>query len=204
MQQGFFSVQQTCPICHGKGSVIDDPCLSCRGQGRVQETKTLSVKVPPGVDTGDRIRLAGEGEAGDHGGPAGDLYVQVNVREHPIFTRDDSHLYCEVPISFTTAALGGELEVPTLGGKVKLKIPEGTQTGKMFRMRGKGVKPVRGGPQGDLICRVVTETPVKLTEHQRSLMRQLHESLQGGGRKHSPNAHSWVDSVKGFFEKMGF
>ncbi len=204
MQQGFFSVQQTCPTCHGRGSVIEDPCGTCRGLGRVQETKTLSVKVPPGVDTGDRIRLAGEGEAGDHGGPAGDLYVQVHVREHPIFTRDDSHLYCEVPIAFTTAALGGELEVPTLDGKVKLKIPEGTQTGKMFRMRGKGVRPVRGGPQGDLICRVVVETPVRLTEHQRGLLRQLDESLQGGGRQHSPNAHSWVDSVKGFFEKMGF
>jgi molecular chaperone DnaJ len=204
MQQGFFSVQQTCPTCHGKGSVIEDPCGSCHGQGRIQETKTLSVKVPPGVDTGDRIRLAGEGEAGDHGGPPGDLYVQVHVREHAIFTRDDSHLYCEVPIAFTTAALGGELEVPTLGGKVKLKIPEGTQTGKMFRMRGKGVKPVRGGPQGDLICRVVVETPVKLTEQQRSLLSQLDESLKGGGRKHSPHAHSWVDGVKGFFEKMGF
>ncbi len=203
MQQGFFSVQQTCPTCHGKGSVIDDPCPACRGIGRVQETKTLSVKVPPGVDTGDRIRLAGEGEAGDNGGPPGDLYVQVHVREHPIFTRDDSHLYCEVPIAFTTAALGGELEVPTLDGKVKLKIPEGTQTGKMFRMRGKGLKPVRGGPQGDLICRVAVETPVKLNDHQRDLLRQLDESLKGGGRKHSPNAHSWVDSVKGFFEKMG-
>ena len=203
MQQGFFSVQQTCPTCQGRGSVIEDPCPLCRGQGRVQESKTLSVKVPPGVDTGDRIRLAGEGEAGDHGGPPGDLYVQVHVREHPIFTRDDSHLYCEVPIAFTTAALGGELEVPTLDGKVMLKIPEGTQTGRMFRMRGKGVKPVRGGPQGDLICRVVVETPVKLNEQQRGLLRQLDESLRGGGRKHSPNAHSWVDGVKGFFEKMG-
>jgi len=203
MQQGFFSVQQTCPTCHGKGSVIEEPCPACRGVGRIQETKTLSVKVPPGVDTGDRIRLAGEGEAGDNGGPPGDLYVQVHVREHPIFSRDDSHLYCEVPIDFPTAALGGELEVPTLDGKVKLKIPEGTQTGKMFRMRGKGVRPVRGGPQGDLICRVVVETPVKLTDQQRSLLGQLHESLKGGGRKHSPNAHSWVDSVKGFFEKMG-
>ena len=203
MQQGFFSVQQTCPTCHGRGSVIEDPCPSCRGQGRIQESKTLSVKVPPGVDTGDRIRLQGEGEAGDQGGPPGDLYVQVHVREHPIFTRDDSHLYCEVPIAFTTAALGGELEVPTLNGKVKLKIPEGTQTGKMFRMRGKGVKPVRGGPQGDLICRVAVETPVKLTEQQRDLLRQLDDSLKGGGSKHSPHAHSWVDSVKGFFEKMG-
>jgi molecular chaperone DnaJ len=199
MQQGFFSVQQTCPTCHGQGTVIDDPCGSCRGQGKVQETKTLSVKVPPGVDTGDRIRLGGEGEAGDNGGPPGDLYVQVHVREHPIFTRDGSHLYCEVPIAFTTAALGGELEVPTLNGKVMLRIPESTQTGKMFRMRGKGVKPVRGGPQGDLICRVVVETPVKLTEHQRSLLRQLDESLQGGGSKHSPNAHSWLDRVKSFF-----
>jgi molecular chaperone DnaJ len=199
MQQGFFSVQQTCPSCHGHGTVIDDPCPSCRGQGKLQETKTLSVKVPPGVDTGDRIRLGGEGEAGDNGGPPGDLYVQVHVRDHPIFTRDQSHLYCEVPIAFTTAALGGELEVPTLNGKVKLKIPESTQTGKMFRMRGKGVKPVRGGPQGDLICRVVVETPVKLTDQQRSLLRQLDESLQGGGSKHSPNAHSWLDRVKGFF-----
>ncbi len=200
MQQGFFSVQQTCPTCHGQGNVIDDPCAVCRGQGRVQETKTLSVKVPPGVDTGDRIRLGGEGEAGDNGGPPGDLYVQVHVREHPIFTRDESHLFCEVPIPFTTAALGGELEVPTLDGKVKLKIPESTQTGKMFRMRGKGVKPVRGGPQGDLICRVVLETPVKLTDQQRGLLRQLDESLRGGGSKHSPNAHSWLDRVKSFFK----
>ena len=199
MQQGFFSVQQTCPTCRGRGTVIEDPCGTCRGQGRVQETKTLSVKVPPGVDTGDRIRLQGEGEAGDHGGPPGDLYVQVHVREHAIFTRDDSHLYCEVPIDFPTAALGGELEVPTLNGKVMLKIPEGTQTGKMFRMRGKGVKPVRGGPQGDLIYRVVVETPVKLTDHQRDLLSQLHKSLQGGGSKHSPNAHSWLDRVKSFF-----
>ncbi len=203
MQQGFFSVQQTCPSCHGKGSVVDNPCTACRGQGRVQETKTLSVKVPPGVDTGDRIRLAGEGEAGENGGPAGDLYVQVAVRQHAIFERDDSHLYCEVPIPFTVAALGGEMEVPTLTGKVKLKIPEGTQTGKMFRMRGKGIKPVRGGPVGDLICKVVLETPVKLNDAQRELFLELEQSLKGGGSKHSPNAHSWVDKAKGFFEKMG-
>jgi len=203
MQQGFFSVQQTCPTCQGKGHVIEDPCPSCRGQGRVQETKTLSVKVPPGVDTGDRIRLGGEGEAGEHGGPSGDLYVQVNVREHAIFTREDSHLYCEMPIDFPTAALGGETEVPTLGGKVKLKIPEGTQTGKMFRMRGKGVKPVRGGPQGDLICKVVVETPVKLTSDQRDLIEKLNDSLVGGGSKHNPNAHGWVDTVKGFFKDVG-
>lgn len=204
MQQGFFSVQQTCPRCHGKGTVITDPCPSCHGQGRVQEHKTLSVKVPPGVDTGDRIRLAGEGEAGEHGGPPGDLYVQVAVQPHDIFTREDSHLFCEVPISFTTAALGGELEVPTLDGKVMLKIPAGTQTGRLFRMRGKGVKPVRGGPMGDLMCRVLVETPVKLTAEQEDLLRKLDESMRKGGGKHSPQSTSWLDGVKKFFEGMGF
>ncbi|MDJ0806555.1 MAG: molecular chaperone DnaJ [Gammaproteobacteria bacterium] len=204
MQQGFFSVQQTCPRCHGKGTVITDPCPSCRGHGRIEEHKTLSVKVPPGVDTGDRIRLAGEGEAGEHGGPAGDLYVQVNVQPHDIFSREDSHLFCEVPISFTTAALGGELEVPTLDGKVMLKIPAGTQTGRLFRMRGKGVKPVRGGPVGDLMCRVLVETPVKLTGEQEELLRKLDESMKKGGGKHSPQSTTWVDGVKKFFEGMGF
>ena len=204
MQQGFFSVQQTCPRCHGKGTVITDPCPSCRGHGRVEEHKTLSVKVPPGVDTGDRIRLAGEGEAGENGGPPGDLYVQVNVKPHEIFTREDSHLFCEVPISFTTAALGGELEVPTLDGKVMLKIPAGTQTGRMFRMRGKGVKPVRGGAVGDLMCRVLVETPVKLTSEQEDLLRQLDTSMKKGGGMHSPQSTSWVDGVKKFFEGMGF
>ncbi len=204
MQQGFFSVQQTCPTCHGKGTIIDDPCSVCHGQGKVQEHKTLSVKVPAGVDNGDRIRLAGEGEAGEMGGPAGDLYVQVMVQEHDIFTREEEHLFCEVPISFTTAALGGELEVPTLTGKVKLKIPAGTQTGKMFRMRGKGVTPVRGGAVGDLICRVLVETPVNLTDKQKDLIRELDESMQEGGKKHSPQSSSWVDGVKSFFEGMGF
>lgn len=204
MQQGFFSVQQTCPSCRGTGSVIEDPCPACRGVGKIQEHKTLSVKVPPGVDTGDRIRLAGEGEAGDHGGPPGDLYVQVAVKEHEIFTREDNHLFCEVPISFVTAALGGELEVPTLDGKVVLKIPAGTQSGKMFRMRGKGVKPVRGGPVGDLLCRVMVETPVNLTEKQKDLLRQLDDTMAGSGAKHSPHSTSWVDGVKKFFEGMGF
>ena len=204
MQQGFFSVQQTCPTCHGKGTVIKDPCGSCHGQGRVQEHKTLSVKIPAGVDTGDRIRLSGEGEAGENGGPPGDLYVQVNVKQHDIFTREGEHLFCEVPIPFTVAALGGEMEVPTLNGKVKLKIPEGTQTGKMFRMRGKGVKPIRGTTAGDLLCRVVVETPVKLTENQKDLLRQFEESVGGHGSKHSPNATSWVDGVKKFFDGMGF
>ncbi|MEW8030492.1 MAG: molecular chaperone DnaJ [Candidatus Thiodiazotropha sp.] len=204
MQQGFFSVQQTCPRCHGKGTMIEDPCPSCHGQGRVQEHKTLSVKVPPGVDSGDRIRLAGEGEAGEHGGPPGDLYVQVAVKPHEIFSREDNHLYCEVPISFAVAALGGELEVPTLDGKVILKIPAGTQTGRLFRMRGKGVKPVRGGPMGDLMCRVLVETPVKLTAEQEDLIKRFDESMKKGGAKHSPHSTSWVDGVKKFFENMGF
>ncbi|MCG6863282.1 MAG: molecular chaperone DnaJ [Chromatiaceae bacterium] len=203
MQQGFFSIQQTCPQCRGKGKVIEEHCGHCRGQGRMQEQKTLSVKVPAGVDTGDRIRLSGEGEPGEQGGPSGDLYVQVLVKEHPIFTREDNHLFCEVPIGFVVAALGGELQVPTLDRKVMLKIPAGTQTGKMFRMRGKGVKPVRGGAIGDLICRVVVETPVNLTERQKELLRELDETVQAGGEKHSPQSTSWVDGVKSFFEKMG-
>jgi molecular chaperone DnaJ len=201
MQQGFFSIQQACPSCHGKGFSIDQPCTSCHGRGRVQETKTLSVKVPPGVDTGDRIRLSGEGEAGENGSPAGDLYVQVAVKKHPIFRREESHLHCEMPISFTTAALGGETEVPTLNGKVKLKIPEGTQTGKMFRVRGKGVKPVRGGPQGDLLCRILVETPIKLDSTQRDLLRQLEDSFADNGKQHTPNAHGWLDKVKSFLTR---
>jgi molecular chaperone DnaJ len=204
MQQGFFSVQQTCPTCRGKGSVIDDPCNVCHGSGRVQEHKTLSVKVPPGVDNGDRIRLAGEGEAGDSGGPAGDLYVQVVVKDHKIFSREENNLFCDVPIGFGTAALGGVLEVPTLTGKVKLKIPAGTQTGKMFRMRGKGVKPVRGGPIGDLICRVAVETPINLTDKQKDLIRQLDDSMLDGGKKHTPQSTTWLNGVKNFFEGMGF
>ncbi|HLV18350.1 MAG TPA: molecular chaperone DnaJ [Pseudomonas sp.] len=199
MQQGFFSVQQTCPRCHGSGKMITDPCGDCHGQGRVEEHKTLSVKVPAGVDTGDRIRLSGEGEAGTLGGPAGDLYVVVNVREHDIFQRDGRDLYCEVPISFADAALGGELEVPTLDGRVKLKIPEGTQTGKLFRLRGKGVTPVRGGAPGDLMCRVVVETPVKLDKHQRELLEEFRRSLQGDS-SHSPRASGWFEGMKRFFD----
>ncbi|PPK77705.1 molecular chaperone DnaJ [Methylobacter tundripaludum] len=202
MQQGFFSVQQTCPTCRGTGKQIKDPCGACYGQGRVQENKTLSAKIPAGVDTGDRIRLAGEGEAGEFGGPAGDLYVQVQVKDHQIFTRDGANLYCEVPISFPTACLGGELEVPTLNGKVLLKIPAETQTGKLFRLRGKGVKPVRGGPVGDLLCKVQVETPVHLTKEQKALVEQLSESLSGGGKHHSPQESSWTDGVKNFFDKL--
>lgn len=186
MQQGFFAVQQTCPRCHGSGQTIPTPCPDCHGQGRVEESKTLSVKVPAGVDTGDRIRLSGEGEAGAHGGPSGDLYVVVTVKQHDIFERDGRNLHCEVPINMVDAALGGELEVPTLDGRVKLKIPEGTQTGKLFRLRGKGVTPVRGGGVGDLICRVVVETPVSLSKRQRELLEELRETLQDA--EHSPRA----------------
>jgi len=200
MQQGFFSLQQTCPKCHGSGKVISNPCGACHGQGRVQEHKVLSVKVPAGVDNGDRIRLAGEGEAGESGGPPGDLYVHIKVKEHSIFAREDTDLYCEVPISFVTAALGGELDVPTLDGRVKLKVPPETQAGKLFRLRGKGVKSVRGGRIGDLLCRVMVETPVNLNHQQKELLREFERSTQNGEGKHSPLLHSWLDGVKNFFE----
>ncbi len=200
MQQGFFSVQQTCPTCRGSGKIISDPCTVCHGQGRVEETKTLSVKVPAGVDTGDRIRLAGEGEAGADGGPSGDLYVQVSVREHEFFQRDGKNLYCEVPISIFEACLGGEIEVPTLDGRVKLKVPAETQTGKLFRMRGKGVVPVRGGSAGDLLCRVTLETPVNLSKRQKELLEELKDSMKG--KKHSPKQESWFEGMKNFFGDM--
>ena len=201
VSQGFFSLQQTCPRCRGQGVTITDPCRTCGGAGRTEKRKTLSVKIPAGVDTGDRIRLTGEGEAGVNGGPPGDLYVQVEVEEHAIFVRDGRHLYCEVPIAFTDAVLGGELEVPTLGGRVKLKIPPETQTGKVFRLRGKGVTQVRGGGVGDLLCKVVVETPVNLTDSQKDLLRQFKESL-GGSQKHSPKEKSWFDGVKDFFDGL--
>lgn len=202
MQQGFFSLQQTCPRCHGNGKMISDPCGTCHGEGRVKKNKTLSVKVPAGVDNGDRIRLSGEGEAGENGGPAGDLYVQITVREHKIFQRDGSDLYCEVPIAVTAATLGGELDVPTLNGRVKLKIPAETQTGKMFRLRGKGVKTVRSTTTGDLMCKVVLETPVNLTKHQKQLLEEFDKSLKEGKKDHSPKASSWLNGVKKFFDDM--
>jgi molecular chaperone DnaJ len=202
MQQGFFAVQQTCPQCRGKGKMINDPCPDCHGQGRKQEQKTLSVKVPAGVDTGDRIRLANEGEAGEQGAASGDLYVQMHVKPHDIFTRDDNDLNCEMPISIGTAALGGEIEVPTLDGRIRLKIPAETQTGKLFRMRGKGVKPVRGGITGDLLCRVNVETPVKLSNKQKDLIKEFEKSLQESGKKHSPKHASWGDRMKTFFDDL--
>lgn len=200
MQQGFFSVQQTCPNCRGNGTIISDPCGDCHGQGRIEETKTLSVKVPAGVDTGDRIRLSGEGEAGADGGPSGDLYVQVSVKEHEIFERDGKNLYCDVPISFVDAAVGGEIDVPTLDGRVKLKVPSETQTGKMFRLRGKGVVPVRGGNAGDLMCRVTVETPVSLSNKQKELLKEFKLSMKGD--KNSPKQSSWFEGMKNFFGDM--
>ncbi|WP_273858666.1 molecular chaperone DnaJ [Photobacterium sp. GSS17] len=203
MRQGFFAVQQTCPHCHGRGKIIKEPCGTCHGQGRKEETKTLSVKIPAGVDTGDRIRLTGEGEAGEFGAPAGDLYVQVHVAQHHIFERDGNNLYCEVPVSFTMAALGGEVEVPTLDGRVKLKVPAETQTGRMFRMRGKGVKSVRGGAVGDLICKLVVETPVNLSARQKELLQELEETLGGSAaKKHKPKSEGFFDGVKKFFDDL--
>jgi molecular chaperone DnaJ len=202
MQQGFFTVQQTCPQCRGTGQIISDPCGTCRGQGRVRDSKTISVKVPPGVDTGDRIRIAGEGEAGERGGPPGDLYAHVIVRDHPIFVRDGTDLHCEVPISFASAALGGEVEIPTLDGRVALKVPPETQSGKLFRLRGKGVRSVRSSGKGDLICRVVVETPVRLDKRQKELLREFEKSLRGDGEGNSPRAASFFDGVKKFFDNM--
>jgi molecular chaperone DnaJ len=203
MQQGFFSVQQTCPRCQGAGKQITDPCNTCHGRGNVEETKTLSVKVPAGVDVGDRIRLTGEGQAGTHGGPPGDLYVEMVVRPHAIFQRDGRDLHCEIPISFSDAALGGELEVPTLDGRVKLKIPAETQTGKLFRLRHKGIAPIRGGGNGDLLCRVIVETPVHLTKRQKELMEEFQTIHEAEGKKQSPKKSSWFDGVKKFVDGFG-
>jgi molecular chaperone DnaJ len=200
LRQGFFSVQQTCPQCHGTGQIIPEPCPSCHGQGRVRKHKTLEVKIPAGIDDGMRIRSSGNGEPGKNGGPAGDLYIEVRVKKHDVFERDGDDLHCEVPISFATAALGGEIEVPTLlEGSATIDIPEGTQTGKRFRLRGRGIKGVRSATPGDLYCHVRVETPVKLTEHQKKLLKELDESLRKGGAKHSPDGSSWAERIKRFF-----
>lgn len=202
MQQGFFSVQQTCPTCRGKGKMISDPCQACHGKGRVERSKKLSVKIPAGVDSGDRIRLAGEGEAGAMGAASGDLYVQFAVRPHKIFERDGNDIYCDVPISFVHAALGGELEVPTLEGRVKLRIPPETQTHKLFRLRGKGVTSVRGGGAGDLYCRVVIETPVRLNKKQKEILQDFQQTLESESNSQSPNKDNWFEGVKKFFDEM--
>ncbi len=199
MRQGFFSVQQTCPTCRGAGKVVSDPCTACHGQGKTKKQKTLEVKIPAGIDGGMRIRSAGNGEPGTNGGPPGDLYIEIRLKKHDIFERDGDDLHCSVPISMVTAALGGEIEVPTLAGKAAIDIPEGTQTGKQFRLRGKGIRGVRSNYPGDLYCHIVLETPVKLTDHQRKLLRDLEESLQSGGGKHSPVGESWTDRLKNLF-----
>ena len=199
MRQGFFSVQQTCPTCRGNGKVIPEPCVACHGQGKVKKQKTLEVKIPSGIDGGMRIRSTGKGEPGTNGGPAGDLYIEIRLKKHDIFEREGDDLHCSVPISVVTAALGGEIDVPTLAGKAAIDIPEGTQTGKQFRLRGKGVKGVRASYPGDLYCHILVETPVKLTEHQRKLLRDLEDSLKKGGGKHSPTGDSWTDPLKSFF-----
>ncbi len=203
-QQGFFSVQQTCPACRGAGKVIKDVCSDCRGNGRLRDQKTISVKVPAGVDAGDRIRLTGEGESGESGGPAGDLYVSINIKQHAIFERDQNSLYCEVPVNVVTATLGGEIEIPTLKGRVVLKVPEGTQSGRSFRLRGKGVKSVRGGPVGDMLCKVLVETPVNLDRQQKDLLREFGKTMEQQGGNHSPQERSWLNGVKTFFEEMKF
>ena len=198
MQQGFFSLQQTCPRCHGSGKMVSAPCGTCQGAGRVKQQKTLSVKIPAGVDEGDRIRLTGEGEHGVSGGPSGDLYVVIHIKPHQVFTREHSDLHCEMPVSFTTAALGGEIEIPTLDGHAKIKVPAETQSGQVFRLRGKGIKGLRSANHGDLMCHVVVETPVRLTERQKELLREL-DHINSQDSRHNPRAKSWMDKVREFF-----
>ena len=199
MRQGFFSVQQNCPHCRGTGKIITDPCTPCHGQGKIKRQKTLEIKIPAGIDDGMRIRSTGNGEPGTNGGPPGDLYIEIRIKKHDVFQRDGDDLHCAVPISFTTAALGGEISVPTLSGEAAIDLPEGTQTGKQFRLRGKGIKGVRASFPGDLYCHITVETPVKLTEHQRKLLKELDESLKKGGDKHSPSEAGWADKLKNLF-----
>lgn len=199
LSQGFFSIQQTCPTCHGSGKMVTDPCASCRGAGRLKTHKTLAVKIPAGVDEGDRIRLSGEGESGVNGGPPGDLYVVMHLKSHAVFQRDGDDLHCEMPISFSQAALGGEIEIPTLDGSAKIKVPSETQTGQVFRLRGKGIKGVRSSYPGDLLCEVVIETPVRLTERQKELLRELEEINRKDSNRHNPRAKSFMEKVREFF-----
>ncbi|MGE5337437.1 MAG: molecular chaperone DnaJ, partial [Gemmatimonadota bacterium] len=199
MTQGFFSIQQTCPTCHGSGKVIAEPCPACHGDGRIKKNKVLEVSIPAGIDEGQRIRLSGKGEPGLNGGPPGDLYVEIRIKPHEAFQRDGDDLHCEVPVSIVTAALGGDVDVATLDGKVSLSIPEGTQSGKTFRLRGKGIKGVRSSYPGDLYCHVNVEVPVRLTDKQKKLLREFDASLREGGAKHSPQTKGFVDRMKGFF-----
>ena len=203
VQQGFFTLQQTCPQCRGAGQTINDPCQSCSGQGRIQKQRTISIKIPAGVDQNDRVRLSNEGEAGIKGGPSGDLFVDINIREHQIFQREGSNLFCEVPTRFSTAVLGGVLKVPTIDGAVNLTIPEETQSGKVFRLRGKGIKSYRDRSIGDLYCTVQIETPVSLNKKQKKLLEEFEHSLNSSSKEHRPNRHDWKASVKSFFDNLG-
>ena len=200
MRQGFFSIQQGCPHCHGTGKIIPEPCTTCAGQGKIKKNKTLEVKIPAGINEGMRIRSAGNGEPGTNGGPAGDLYIEIRIKQHDIFERDGDDLHCKVPVGMTSAALGGTVEVPTLGGRAEIDLPEGTQHGKTFRLRGKGIKGVRSSYPGDLYCHVTVETPIKLTEHQKKLMKELDEGFRKAGDRHSPTAKTWSDRVKDLFK----
>ena len=203
VQQGFFTLQQTCPECRGAGQTIKDPCVDCSGSGRVQKERTISIKIPAGVDQDDRIRLSSEGEAGMKGGPPGDLYVDVNIRSHPIFKREGSNLFCEVPISFTKAALGGTVEVPTIDGAVNLTIPTETQSGEVFRLRGKGVQSYRDRVLGDLFCNIQIETPVNLNADQKNILKSFEESISKSKKEHRPNKNKWTASVKQCFNRHG-
>ena len=200
MRQGFFSIQQVCSQCRGSGKIIPEPCMTCSGAGKIKKQKTLEVKIPAGISEGMRIRSTGNGEPGSNGGPSGDLYIEIRVRQHEIFERDGDDLHCTVPVGLTTAALGGAIEVPTLGSKAEIELPEGTQHGKTFRLRGKGIKGLRSSYPGDLYCHVSVETPVKLSEHQRKLLKELDDSFRKSGDKHSPNAKGWTDRVKDLFK----
>ena len=200
MRQGFFSIQQTCPHCRGTGKIIPEPCTTCNGAGKIKKQKTLEVKIPAGINEGMRIRSAGNGEPGTNGGPSGDLYIEIRVKQHDIFERDGDDLHCTVPVGLTTVTLGGTIEVPTLGGNAEIELPEGTQHGKTFRLRGKGIKGIRSSYPGDLYAHIAVETPVKLTEHQRKLLKELDESFRKGGDRHSPNEKSWADRVKDLFK----
>ncbi|MCP4733137.1 MAG: molecular chaperone DnaJ, partial [Bosea sp.] len=199
--QGFFSVERTCPTCNGRGEIIDDPCTGCQGAGRVTRERTLSVNIPAGVEDGTRIRLAGEGEAGLRGGPAGDLYIFLSIKPHAIFQRDGADLFCRVPIGLTSAALGGEIEVPTLNGdKARVKVPEGTQTGKQFRLKGKGMSVLRSREMGDLYIQVLVETPQKLTARQRELLMEFERESSGATH---PETAGFFGRVKDFLGGLG-
>ena len=198
-QQGFFTVERTCPTCSGRGQIIKNPCKACGGDGRVDKDRTLSVNVPPGVETGTRIRLAGEGEAGERGGPPGDLYIFIEVRPHQIFERDGVNLHCRIPVSLTTAALGGEIEAPTIdGGRSRVKVPAGVQTGKQLRLRGKGMPALRGQSFGDLYIELAVETPVNLSAKQKDLLKDF----EAEGRNNSPESLDFFSKVKTFWDGM--